>query len=148
MGEWLWDVAPSYLCCTFIHRARRIFLSGNAKLGSLREELKNNSGAQPWSVNWFTNWFDNMFGSWGSWFAQISMKIVMIIAILGIIACCFIPCIRKACLQATVTQMSQTVILLMSSSGTKERTSVIELVELREETSPGTLVKVETASDI
>lgn len=36
----------------------------------------------------------NMFGSWGYWFAQFGIKVVMIIAVLGVIACCFIPCIR------------------------------------------------------
>lgn len=59
-----------------------------------------------------------MFGSWGSWFTQAG--------VLGVIACCIVPCIRMACIQATVIKMSQTAIMV-SFGGTKEGTSSIEL---------------------
>lgn len=90
-------------------------------MGSLREELAENSGITPWSFSWFTNWLENMFGEWGTWFVKMGMNLLIILIVIGLTVCCFIPSIRGLCVFATVKQMS----IQVSSSETEEKRQLI-----------------------
>lgn len=77
--------------CTFIPNHTEPggeFYNVMNKLKGLREELAENSRIEPWSVDGVTGWLNRTFGQWGSWFIQLGVKILAVLIVVAMLACC------------------------------------------------------------
>lgn len=94
-------------CCTFLpnHTSPdgKIAVALN-KLKALSAELAENSGVP--ENTWFA-WLYRLFGPWAGTIVSIITTILIIIAVLAILGCCIIPCLRSLVERLIVTAMSR-----------------------------------------
>jgi len=91
-------------CCTFIPNntdSEGSFTKAMNKLQNLRKEVHENAGFghEVWS------WLDSVLGRWGAWFAKVGAIAAVMMVIMGLMFCCFLPALRSFVTRLMMRQM-------------------------------------------
>ncbi|KAJ0055367.1 hypothetical protein NL108_016667 [Boleophthalmus pectinirostris] len=112
-------------CCTYIPNNTSPdgkIIKALSKLKSLSEELGRNSGVS--EDTWF-NWLYKIFGPWTATIISICTTILIILAVLVVIGCCIIPCLRSLVERLITTALTRNApvsqILLLSADSQLSR---------------------------
>ena len=97
-------------CCTYIPNntaADGSFTKALTQLRTLPEELRDNAGTD----NSMWSWVDGALGKWKSFLLSGLMGCGMALAIVALLGCCVIPCVRGVILRTIDKAVSHTMLV-------------------------------------